>query len=270
MQARTLLSRGFRHLLLVAGDFPRLTTSAYMAKVVDRVAALGAEPSLEIAAQTTQEYVRLRRAGAWGVTLYMETYDEAAYAVVHRRGPKVSYDWRLEAAERAAEAGMQRLGLGILLGLSQPRDDLLALVGHGAYLRQRYPGVQLAFSLPRIHASPDGFTTPHPVDDELFMRLYAALRLAFPAATLVLSTREAATLRQRLAGLCVNQMSAASSTVPGGYEDGSPEQRDGGQFPVADGRCVRETRAWLERAGHPVVWSLAEGLPAHAAVMVSG
>ena len=49
------------------------------------------------------------------------------YAAYHPRGSKRMYDWRLEGLDRAAEAGLGRLGLGILLGLSDPRDDLLAL-----------------------------------------------------------------------------------------------------------------------------------------------
>ncbi len=42
--------------------------------------------------------------------------------------------------DRAAEAGMRRLGLGILLGLAGiPREDLRALLRHGRYLQDRFP-----------------------------------------------------------------------------------------------------------------------------------
>jgi 2-iminoacetate synthase len=259
-QAALLMRRGFRHLLLVAGDFPRLTTVSYLAEIVGDLDRRGCEPAVEIAAQSTLGYATLHAAGVRGVTLYMETYDEAAYVRHHPRGPKVSYDGRLEALERAAEAGIPRLGLGVLLGLADPRADLLALVRHGAYLRRRHPGCALAFSLPRIHDAPGGFQVPLPVSEALFVRLYAALRLAFPDADLVLSTREPAALRQRLAGICITQMSAASSTVPGGYEEAEGAAA-GGQFPVADGRSVAATVAWLEEAGHPVVWSVADGRP---------
>jgi len=257
-QAALLQARGLVHLLLVAGDFPRLTTPDYLAGIIADLADRELEIDLEIAAQTTLEYDRLRRAGAGGVTLYMETYDEEAYIRHHPRGPKVSYDWRLEALDRAAEAGLRRLGMGILLGLAEPVADLLAMVRHATYLRRRYPECRLAFSLPRVHKAPGTFTVPFPVADDLFIRMYAALRHAFPEATLVLSTREAPPLRERLADICVTRMSAASSTIPGGYEESLPATGPGGQFPVADGRSVAETVRWLRRAGHPVTWSCRE------------
>ena len=254
-QATLLQARGLRHLLLVAGDFPRLTTPDYLAAIIQELGARNLEIDLEIAAQTTLDYAHLGRAGAQGVTLYMETYDEQAYIHHHPRGPKVCYDWRLEALDRAAEAGIQRLGLGILLGLAEPATDLHSLVRHAGYLRAGYPGCRLAFSLPRIHQAPAAFKVPFPVDDQLFIRMYAALRMAFPDATLVLSTREPPSLRERLADICVTRMSAASSTVPGGYEKAGSAASGGGQFPIADGRSVAETVAWLGQAGHQVIWS---------------
>ncbi len=269
VQAALLSSRGFRHLLLVAGDFPRLTTVSYLAEVTRDLDRRGLEPAVEIAAQSTRGYATLRAAGAQGVTLYMETYDEAAYVGHHPRGPKVSYDGRLEALERAAEGGMPRLGLGVLLGLADPEADLLALVRHGAYLKRRHPGCRLSFSLPRIHDAPGSFEVPFPVNDALFVRLFAALRLAFPEADLVLSTREPPALRQQLAGICITQMSAASSTVPGGYEDASGSEA-GGQFPVTDDRSVATTVDWLQQAGHKVVWSLSDGRPVAPQAALTG
>lgn len=107
------------------------------------------------------------------------------------------------------------------------------------------------------------------------MRLYCALRIAFPRAELVLSTREPAELRNRLAKICITQLSAGSSTVPGGYENGEnaatdtsqPDRVDergnavgvraqpGGQFPVCDCRTPAEVAAWLTANGFVPVWT---------------
>jgi 2-iminoacetate synthase len=170
------------------------------------------------------------------------------------RGPKAAFHWRLESHERAAEAGIGRLGLGILLGLADPRADLAAMLRHGTYLHDRFPDCLLAFSLPRIHEAPTDFHIPHPVADDDLVRLYCALRIAFPAAELVLSTREPAELRDRLARICITQMSAGSSTVPGGYQSNDPTV--GGQFPVADHRAPADVAQWLEEHGFEVTWSL--------------
>lgn len=255
-QADILGRRGFRHLLLVAGDFPRLTSIDYFRPILEALRERGFTLAVEVAPQTTRAYAELAGAGACGVTLYQETYQIDHYARQHPLGPKVWYDWRLEGPERAAEAGLRRLGLGILLGLADPRQDLRALIGHGRYLLERFPQTTLAFSLPRIHEAPDDFEPPFPVSDELFIRLYCALRLTFPTAELVLSTREPPALRDRLAELCITQMSAGSSTAPGGYSEALVDQSRQQQFPVSDNRSAAEVAETLRRGGFEVHWEL--------------
>ena len=254
-EAEVLLARGFRHILLVAGDYPSMTSTEYYAEVIEALCRRGVIPSVEIAPQSTDGYEALAAAGACGVTLYQETYNPSLYAKYHPRGPKVSYDWRLEGLERAAEAGMKRLGLGILLGLGPAQEELLALVRHGRYLAARFPQCTLAFSLPRIHEAPQGFVPPFAVDDETFVRMYCALRIAFPRAELVLSTREMPDLRDRLARICITQMSAGSSTAPGGYHEDTCGSPAGEQFPIADHRSVPEVLESLEAAGICPVWT---------------
>lgn len=255
-EAEILMGRGFRHILLVAGDFPRLTTTEYLAQIVRELRARGVAPGIEVAPQSTESYATLAEAGACGLTLYQETYNEELYAVYHPRGSKVAFDWRLEGQERAAEAGIGRIGLGILLGLGDPREDLLAMMRHARYLKARFPGRTLAFSLPRIYEAPAGFRVPFAVDDETFVRMYCGLRIAFPEAELVLSTRERAELRNRLAEICITQMSAGSCTAPGGYEESPGEPHAGRQFPICDHRSPAEVAAWLETAGFQLAWQL--------------
>jgi 2-iminoacetate synthase len=255
-EAAVLKGRGFRHVLLVAGDFPRLTSAGYCGQAIGALCQRGLQPTVEIAPQSTDDYALLAAAGAHGVTLYQETYDEARYAVYHPRGSKAAFDWRLEGLERAAEAGIERLGLGFLLGLADPRDDLAAMLRHGRYLESRFPGRVIAFSLPRIREAPQGFQAPFTVDDATFVRLYAAVRIAFPRAELVLSTREAAALRNQLAAMCITQISAGSSTTPGGYCAGDAELRLGEQFPVCDRRSPAEVAEWLNGQGFRLTWGL--------------
>jgi 2-iminoacetate synthase len=255
-QMRILRDRGFRHLLVVGGDFPSRTTTDFYAEILRVLVRGGIEPAIEIAPQSTQSYAELVDAGACGLTLYQETYNQELYARYHIRGPKSSYHRRLESHDRAAEAGMQRLGLGILLGLADARDDLVAMMRHAAYLKNRFPDRTLAFSLPRIHEAPEEFEIPYPVSDDQLIRLYCALRLAFPEAELVLSTREPVELRSRLARICITQMSAGSSTAPGGYQMNGEDL--GEQFPVIDDRSPSEVAAWLEAEGLRVCWSIEE------------
>ena len=261
-ESEVLGRRGFRHLLVVAGEYPRLVSVEYLSGVVSALSSSGFAVAIEVAPQSTLGYIQLRTAGTAGVTLYQETYDPERYRIYHPKGTKAWYDWRLEGPERAAEAGIQRIGLGILLGLGDPRQELQYLIAHGRYLLDRFPDLRLSLSLPRIHDAPDGFKAPYHVDDETFLRLYCALRLAIPTANLVLSTREPAPLRDRLARSCITQISAGSSTSPGGYRDQDRDGTDRQQFPVFDQRSPAEVSRHLSENGFRVVWGLDELHPA--------
>jgi len=252
-QAEILIARGFRHVLLVAGDFPALTTADYFAEIVAALHQRGIEVAVEIAPQSTAGYARLADAGASGVTLYQETYDRQLYALYHPRGSKADYDWRLEGLDRAGEGGVRRLGLGVLLGLAEPWGELRAMIRHATALAHRFPDRCIAFSLPRIHEAPPGFDTPYPVDDDTLIRMYAVLRIAFPQAELVLSTRESPALRDRLGRICITQLSAGSSTAPGGYAPICARQ-GGEQFPISDHRSPDEVAAWVRQEGFDVSW----------------
>lgn len=257
-EAEVLGRRGFRHLLVVAGEYPRFVSVKYLSEVISALSGRGFAVAIEVAPQSTLGYSQLRAAGTVGVTLYQETYDPEGYSIYHPKGTKAWYDWRLEGPERAAEAGIRRIGLGILLGLGDPRQELQALIAQGRYLLERFPGLKLSLSLPRIHDAPEGFQAPYPVDDETFLRLYCALRVAIPTANLVLSTREQAFLRDRLARSCITQMSAGSSTSPGGYREQDHRGTDRQQFPVFDQRSPDEVSRHLTTSGFRVVWGLDE------------
>lgn len=260
VQADILLDNGFQHQLLVAGDFPRLTTTSYFCDLIQCMRDRGLEISIEIASQSSDSYQAMADAGATGLTLYQETYDPEVYRLVHPRGPKQSYDWRLEAPERAAETGFSRIGIGVLLGLADPVSDVQMMIRHAKYLKHQFPHLRLALSLPRLHQTPDGYQVKHPIDDEQLIRFYAACRLAIPDVELVLSTREPAALRDRLAKICITQMSAGSSTTPGGYQSDGCKQDDAdpdGQFPVTDQRSVHQVRDWLCKENFDVRWRFA-------------
>ncbi len=262
-----LQSRGFRDLLVVAGEFPSKVSLDYLAEIIAAMADRGLHVSAEVAPLSTQGYATLREAGTKGVTLYQETYDEPRYAEYHPKGTKAWYDWRLEGPERAAEAGIGRVGLGVLLGLGEPRAELAALIAHGRYLRSRFPHLQLAFSVPRLHEAPEGFTSPFVVDDDLLRRIVCVLRAAFPTSHVVLSTREGPALRDVMIDSAITQMSAGSTTSPGGYAgEGSATDASGMQFPVSDDRSAAEMAALLANAGWEVRWEPAPPgpLPASA------
>jgi 2-iminoacetate synthase len=259
-ESEILTSWGIRHQLLVAGEDPGLG-SDFFPQMTQLLADRGIEVTVEIAPQSLDAYRKLVGAGTIGVTLYQETYDRALYSKYHPGDtPKSSFDWRIESAHRAASAGMGRFGFGFLLGLADPREELLNMIAHAAVIKKEFPEIAIAFSLPRINQSPGAFVPPFPVDDELFVRLYCILRIVYPESTLTLSTREPAALRNYLTPICINQLSAGSSTAPGGYSKLTCQKAidnilPDGQFPITDERSVEEVARWLSENSLKPIWT---------------
>jgi 2-iminoacetate synthase len=251
-EARTLTDRGFRHILLVAGEHARIVSKDYLVDCVRALAPHVPSISLETQVWDTATYRRLVEAGCEGLVVYQETYDRSTYADVHLKGKKRNYDWRLAAPDRAAEAGVRSLALGALLGLHPEwRADVLALAAHASAVLRRWWRCEVAVSLPRLRPAAGGFEPVRAVTDREYVQALCALRLALPDVGINLSTRESPEFRDAACKLGVTQMSAGSHTEPGGYaEPGNAEP----QFEVSDTRSPAEVAAALRAAGYDPVW----------------
>ena len=250
-EADLLVARGFRHLLLVAGEHARIVSKDYLVECVRALAPVVPELSIEVQVWDTDTYRRLVEAGCDGLVVYQETYDRETYAAVHLRGKKRNYDWRLGAPDRGAAAGMRRLGIGTLLGLHGDwRTEAIALGVHADALIRRWWRCEVGVALPRLRPAAGGFEPADPVGDADLVQLVCALRLVLPDLGIALSTREPAALRDALVPLGITSMSAGSSTAPGGY--GSPGAEP--QFDVSDERPPAEVAARLRAAGYDPVW----------------
>jgi 2-iminoacetate synthase len=244
---------GIRHVLLLTGEAPREVPVSLLEEAVRIVRPHFETVSLEVYPMAEEEYARVVRAGATGLTLYHETYQPKLYHSVHLGGRKRNLLWRLGGVERAARAGMVKIGIGSLLGLGDWRFEALALGLHARALLQLFPSIALTISFPRLRHAPGDFNPPHPVEDDELAHMMAALRLFAPRAGLVLSTRESQSLRDRLAPLVVTQMSAGSRTYPGGYARPWIDEAPGHQFDVEDRRSPEVVVARLREMGLQIV-----------------
>jgi 2-iminoacetate synthase len=252
-EAQALSERGFRHVLLVAGEHARIVGKDYLVECVRAVAPLMPSVSIEVQVWDTATYRRLVEAGCDGLVVYQETYDRTTYEAVHLKGKKRNYDWRLAAPDRGAEAGMRRLGIGALLGLHDDwRTEALAVAAHARALIKRHWRCEVSMALPRLRPAAGLEVLPaDPVDDRSFVQLLCALRLLLPDLGITLSTRETPELRDALIRLGVTSMSAGSHTEPGGYASPSDAEP---QFEVSDTRSPDEVAAVLRAAGYEPVW----------------
>jgi 2-iminoacetate synthase len=171
---------------------------------------------------------------------------------VHVAGRKRHYEWRLLGPERAARAGMRRVGLGALLGLHGDwRFEALAMAVHARFLMRRYWRTQVTVGVPRLRPSAAGWQPEMPVDDRDLVQLVAALRLFVPDLGIVVSTRERPELRDGLFQVGVTHASAGSHTEPGGYTRPSEATE---QFEIADRRSPAEVASRLRELGYDPVW----------------
>jgi 2-iminoacetate synthase len=134
--------------------------------------------------------------------------------------------------------------------LADWRYEALALLAHARYLERHCWRAQINISLPRINPAAGGFVADHAVSDRDFVQMLCFFRIALPTAGIVLSTRERPALRDRVVALGVTQMSAGSSTEPGGYEQPGAA---GEQFELEDMRTPDEVAARLRALGYDPV-----------------
>jgi len=244
---------GFRNILLVAAENPKLVSTGYMEEVVKIAAKKMPSVSVEIAPSRVEDYRRYVAAGCEGLTVFQETYDEAVYPTLHPSGPKSVFWWRLATPERGAEAGMRKIGLGPLLGVNEWRFEVLAVALHARYLLRKAWKSQISVSLPRMRPAASGYIPEPqniPTDREL-VQITCALRLFLSRLAIVVSTRESRKLRDGMMALGVTQMSAFSSTKPGGYAE---RGESGEQFRIDDGRTPAEFCEALRAHGLDPVW----------------
>lgn len=247
-ECRAIKKMGFEDVLLLTGDRCKGDDFEYLQSCVEICARYFHNVTVESFAMTATEYARLEKAGCGGITIYQETYDRALYRVLHKRGEKSNYDWRLEAPERALAAGLRTVGLGVLLGLAEPVSDLVYLFRHVERLRKKYWQAGVLVSFPRVRPQFGGYQAPNPVSDRFLARAIFAFRICFPDTPLVLSTREGPSFRDNVAGVGISRMSIASRTSVGGYSAHSTVF-PGRQFDVGDTRGVAAFCRALRRKG---------------------
>jgi 2-iminoacetate synthase len=253
-EAEALYATGLRRVLALTGDAPKRTGADYIASAVAVLARRFSSVGIEVPALTVEEYAGIARAGADGMTMFQETYDPELYARMHQSGPKRVFANRLDAPQRAAEAGMRSVNLGALLGVGDWRGVIFMTAMHAVFLQRGFPGLEIGFSLPRIRpAASDSSFRPAPVSDRDFVQALTALRCFMPHACITLSTRERAFMRDKLLPLGVTTVSAGVCTGVGGYA--RPTPKNNAQWTIHDERSVDEMAADMKKLGFLPVFS---------------
>ena len=230
-EAETLIRNGHKRVLVVAGESPKGCGIDYLEQAIKTIYSTKIghgeirRINVNVAPLNIGEFRRLKAAGIGTYQLFQETYHLPTYQKVHPSGPKRDYHNRLTALDRAMEAGIDDVGMGVLFELYDYRFEVLALLYHAQYLERKFGVGPHTVSVPRIEPAAHALISvnpPHAVTDVDFMKLIAVLRLAIPYTGIILSTRESAELRDKLFHIGVSQISANSRTYPGGYTENTP------------------------------------------------
>ncbi len=250
-ESMLLHKMGFQHILLVSGEHPNYANVDYLSELSGKLRDKFSSICVEVQPLSQNDYVKLISSGIDCVTCYQETYNKKTFSEVHPGGKKSDYNWRINTVERAAKAGIRKVGVSPLYGLDNWRTEALFTGFHSYFLMTHYWQTQVSISFPRLRGAAGGFVPENPLTDKQLAQLICAFRLVLPDVHLVLSTREPANIRDNMLPLGITQMSAASSTSPLGYSNASEA---GEQFDVVDKRSAEEVAGAIKSIGYEPVW----------------
>ena len=251
VECKSLLESGIEHLLLLTGEAKEIADVEYMRDAVKIAREYFASVSIEVYPMESEEYKLLTAEGADGLTIYQETYNEEVYDKVHISGKKKDFRYRLETPERGAKAGMRSVGIGALIGLSEPYYDLFFTALHAEYLGKKYLECEVGISMPRINSAEGNFKAAYEISDREFVRFLLAFRIFLPKSGITVSTRERKEFRDNLIPLGLTRMSAGSKTSVGGYGE---DNGSGEQFDISDSRSVEEIDCAIRAKGYMPIY----------------
>ena len=253
-----LQDMGHKRLALETGEDPVNNPIEYVLDSIKTIYSIkhknGAirRVNVNIAATTVENYRKLKDAGIGTYILFQETYNKDAYEKLHPAGPKSDYAYHTEAMDRAMEAGIDDVGVGVLFGLNLYRYDFIGLLMHAEHLEAAMGVGPHTISVPRIcpadDVNPEDFSNA--ISDEIFAKIVTVLRIAVPYAGMIVSTRESQQCRERVLELGVSQISGGSSTSVGGYVEREAPDDNSAQFDISDRRTLDEIVNWLLSLGY--------------------
>ncbi len=253
-----LQEMGHKRLAIEAGEDPVNNSIDYILESIDTIYSVKHKNgdirrvNVNIAATTVENYKKLHDAQIGTYILFQETYHKETYKKLHPKGPKSNYEYHTEAMDRAMQAGLDDVSLGVLFGLEMYRYEFVGLLMHAQHLEDTYGVGPHALSVPRIKnadgISADDFSNG--IDDETFLKIVAVLRIAVPYAGIIISTRESQECREKSLKYGTSQISGGSKTSVGGYFNPMPEDEKSSQFDISDKRPLDEIVNWLMNLGY--------------------
>ena len=255
-EMQLIADSGMEEILLLTGESRQMSDVPYIGEACRLARQYFRLVGLEVYPLNTAEYRYLHECGADYVTVFQETYDQAAYARLHLRGPKRVWPYRLAAQERALRAGMRGVACSALLGLADFRRDALASALHVYYLQRQYPQAEFSLSCPRLRPVGDeAAQLPPTLSERQLCQILCAYRIFLPYVGITVSSRESEAFRNGIVKIAATKISAGVSTGVGDHaqkyhqETATADLTASEQFVIDDSRSLPQMYADMAAAG---------------------
>lgn len=255
-EMQLIADSGMEEILLLTGESRQMSDVPYIGEACRLARQYFRLVGLEVYPLNTAEYRYLHECGADYVTVFQETYDHAAYARLHLRGPKRVWPYRFAAQERALRAGMRGVACSALLGLADFRRDSLASALHVYYLQRQYPQAEFSLSCPRLRPVGDeAAQLPPTLSERQLCQILCAYRIFLPYVGITVSSRESEAFRNGIVKIAATKISAGVSTGVGDHaqkyhqETATADLTASEQFVIDDSRSLPQMYADMAAAG---------------------
>jgi len=250
-EVEVIKSYGYDHVLLVTGESNHNVGVEYFKKVLKLIRPYFSHISMEVQPMDLEDYKELIPYGLNTVLVYQETYHRDNYKTHHPKGKKSNFEYRLDTPDRLGNAGIYKIGLGVLIGLDDWRVDNFFTALHLSYLEKHYWKTKYSLSFPRLRPFSGGLEPKVEMSDKELVQLICAYRIFDEELELSISTRESEKFRNNIIKLGITSISAGSKTDPGGYASGMEALE---QFEISDERSPQEVVEAIRKQGYEAVW----------------
>ena len=246
-EMEAIAQTGLEEILILTGESRKMSDVDYIADACRIAREYFKMVGVEVYPMNSDEYRKLREAGADYVTVFQETYNPEKYGKLHLGGHKRVFPYRVNAQERALMGGMRGVAFAALLGLDDFRKDAFATGMHAWLIQRKYPHAEISFSCPRLRPIINNDKiNPKDVHEPQLLQVMTAYRLFMPFAGMTISTRECARFRDHVIGLAATKISAGVSTGIGSH---AGEEEGDDQFEISDTRNVEQVLEGIRSQG---------------------
>ena len=246
-EMEAIAQTGLEEILILTGESRKMSDVDYIADACRIARKYFKMVGVEVYPMNSDEYRKLREAGADYVTVFQETYNPEKYGKLHLGGHKRVFPYRVNAQERALMGGMRGVAFAALLGLDDFRKDAFATGMHAWLIQRKYPHAEISFSCPRLRPIINNEKiNPKDVHEPQLLQVMTAYRLFMPFAGMTISTRECARFRDHVIGLAATKISAGVSTGIGSH---AGEEEGDDQFEISATRKVEQVLQGIRSQG---------------------